>query len=108
MTPLYGLRAAGTFLTRAGTGAASGAGMRFSKAVLGGDALVVGLRPKRLSSPSPTLPCATKCTTPPRAKLGVDATTQAAAISIAVKTRFMITTPPSEHAGVVLRIDPSR
>src|SRR5262249_18298463 len=96
MTPLHGLRAAGPFMTGAGTGAKVGLG--------GGDApkRVVTSRTKPQPSPCPTPPRASKCTTPPRAKLGVDPTTQAVAVSITVKTRFMITTPPSEPAGLVL------
>src|SRR6478735_6472079 len=96
MTPPYGLCAAGPFMTGAAEGAASGAGMRFLKVRIGGgDApkRVVGLRTKPLSSPCPTSPRASKCTTPPSAKLGVDPTTQVDAISIIVRTRFMITTP---------------
>jgi hypothetical protein len=96
MTPPYGLRGAGPFVTGAGTGAASGAPeCGFSKVRLGSvDALkrVVGLRTKPPPSPCSTPPCASKCTTPPRAKLGVAPTTQAVAISITVKARFMITT----------------
>src|SRR6516164_7050495 len=71
-------------------------GMRSSKVGLGGgDApkRVVGLRTKPPPNPCSTPPRASKCTTPPRAKLGVDPTTQAVAMSITVKTRFMITTP---------------
>jgi hypothetical protein len=51
------------------------------------------LRIASLTKASPTSQCPSKCTTPPSAKLGVDPTTQAVAISITVKTRFMITTP---------------
>src|SRR5215469_3444334 len=88
--------------------------MRSSKVGLGGgDApkRVVALRTKPPPSPCPTPPRASKRTTPPRAskrttppraKLGVDPTTQAVAISSTVKTRFMITTPPSEPAGLAL------
>src|SRR5262249_57835256 len=42
--------------------------------------------PPRFAHPPP-------CPKPPRAKPGVDATTQAAATNIAAKTRFMIVTP---------------
>ena len=89
MTPPYGLRADGPLMTGGCVGAASGAGIRFSTAgALGaGDPRsVVGLRtmPPRNPPPCP----------PPRAKLGVDPTTQAAAKSIA-KTRFMIAIPRS-------------
>jgi hypothetical protein len=109
MTPRYGLRAAGPFIAGAGTGAATGAGIRFSKVGLGGDLpkRVVGLSTKPSSSPCPRPSRASKCTTPPRAKLGVDPTTQAVAMSITGRMRFMSATLPSEPAGVVLRIDSS-
>src|SRR6266480_4925745 len=68
-------------------GAASGAGIRFSKVGTcgaGDPRSAVGLRtkPPRLANPPP-------CPKPPRAKPGVDPTTQAAA-NTAAKTRFMV------------------
>ena len=69
-------------------GAASGAGIQFSKAGIcgaGDPRRVVGLRtkPPRFANPPP-------CPKPPRAKPGVDPATQAAATNTPVKTRFMI------------------
>src|SRR5947208_38607 len=96
ITPPYGLRAEGPLITGGCEGAASGAGIRFSKVGLGGgDApkRVVGLRTKLPPSPSPTPPRASKCTTPPTAKPGVEPTTQAAATNTAAKMRFMIAIP---------------
>src|SRR5256886_7324220 len=77
-------------MTGGWVGAGSGAGTRFEKAATRGAAdprSVVGLRtkPPRIPPPSPK---------PPRAKLGVDPTTQAAANTTA-KTRFMIAYPHS-------------
>src|SRR6516225_6145372 len=72
MTPPYVLRAEGPLMAGGCVGAGSGAGMRLSKVgVDGGDApnSVVGLWAKP-SRPRP-------CTTPPRAKPGVEATIQA-------------------------------
>jgi len=91
ITPPYGLRAAGPLMTGGCVGAASGAGIRFWKAGIRGAGeprRVVGLRtkPPRFANPPP-------CPKPPRAKPGVDATTQAAATNIAAKTRFMIVIP---------------
>src|SRR5262245_62209179 len=91
ITPPYGLRAEGPLMTGGCAGAASGAGIRFWKAGIrgaGDPRRVVGLRtkPPRFANPPP-------CPKPPRAKPGVDATTQAAATNIAAKTRFMIVTP---------------
>ena len=76
---------------RGGGGGGGGHGGGFG----GGDApkRVVGLRTKLPPSPSPTPPRASKCTTPPTAKLGVDPTTQAAATNTAAKMRFMIAIP---------------
>jgi hypothetical protein len=87
MTPPYGLRAEGPLMAGGCVGAGSGAGMRLSKVgVDGGDApnSVVGLWAKP-SRPRP-------CTTPPRAKPGVEATIQAAA-KITAKRDFMVATP---------------
>jgi len=69
-------------------GAASGAGIRFSKAGTcgaGDPRRVVGsrTRPPWFANPP-------ACPRPPRAKPGVDPTTQAAATNTAAKTRFMI------------------
>jgi hypothetical protein len=93
ITPPYGLRADGPLMTGACAGAASGAGIRSWKAGVcgaGDPRRVVGLRtkpprPDGWAKPPP-------CPPPPRAKPGVDPTTQAAA-STAAKTRFMITLP---------------
>jgi hypothetical protein len=68
-------------------GAASGAGIRFSKAGIcgaGDPRRVVGFRtkPPRLANPPP-------CPKPPRAKPGVDPTTQAAANAKAAMNFFM-------------------
>jgi hypothetical protein len=94
MTPPYGLRAAGPLMAGGCAGAASGAGTRFWKAGICGASdprSVVGLRtkpprPDRWAKPPP-------CPPPPRAKPGVDATTQAVVTKIAAKTRFMIVIP---------------
>jgi hypothetical protein len=77
-------------MTGACAGAASGAGIRFSNAGAcgaGDPRRVVGLRtkPPRFANPPP-------CPSPPRAKPGVEARTQAVA-NTAAKTRFMIVTP---------------
>jgi hypothetical protein len=93
ITPPYRLRADGPLMTGACAGAASGAGIRSWKAGVcgaGDPRRVVGLRtkpprPDGWAKPPP-------CPPPPRAKPGVDPTTQAAA-STAGKMRFMITLP---------------
>jgi hypothetical protein len=63
ITPPYGLRANGPLMTGGCEGAASGAGMRFSKVgLVGGDApkRVVGLRMKLPPTPCPTPPLGSK------------------------------------------------
>src|SRR5438874_1469334 len=109
MTPPYGLRADGPLMAGGCVGAGSGAGMRLSKAgVDGGDApnSVVG------SCAKPARP--RRCTTPPRAKPGVEPTIQAAA-KITAKRDFMAVTPilglrprvsiRAIHLGMIFRSD---
>src|SRR5262245_52745534 len=105
ITPPYGLLADGPLMTGGCEGAASGAGIRFWKAGIcgaGDPRSVVGsrTRPPRFATP-PT------CPKPPRAKPGVDPTTQAATTNTAAKTRFMIVTPrfapPLDALHVIIR-----
>src|SRR5262249_43381332 len=86
-------------------GAASGAGIRFSKAGIcgaGDPRRVVGsrTRPPWFANP-PT------CPRPPRARPGVDPTTHAAVTNTAAKTRFMIVAPhfapPLDALYVIVR-----
>src|SRR5262249_12723833 len=91
ITPPYGLRAEGPLMTGGCAGAASGAGIRFWKAGIGGAGdprRVAGLRRKlpRVATPPPR-------PKPPRAKPGVDTAAQAASTTIAAETRFMIVIP---------------
>src|SRR3982074_3928731 len=96
MTPPYGLRAGGPLTTGACEGDGSGAGVRLSKVGICGAGL-----PRRVvgSSRTTSAPCART----PRAKLGVDPTTQATA-KTAAKTRFM-DAPRSAPASLHARIE---
>src|SRR2546423_9555045 len=86
MTPPYGLRADGPLMAGACAGAASGAGTRFWKAGVAGACDPSSVEGFRTTPVRPNPPCPK----PPRAKPGVDPTTQAVANNSIVKTRFMI------------------
>src|SRR5258707_6384815 len=85
MTPPYGLRADGPLMAGACAGAACGAGTRFWKVGIVGAGDPSSVEEFRTTPVRPNPPCPT-----PRAKPGVDPTTQAVANNSIVKTRFMI------------------